>query len=69
METSKPFSPVWGKVTHVKSDPKNKGFILVTIAGQVLRLERSAGDGMQAIGLTRLTKKTKKFSLSTGKAG
>lgn len=53
------FSSVWGKVTHTRIDPKNKEHLLVTIAEQALRLERTTDDGMEKMGLMRLTKRNK----------
>ena len=65
MKTSNsiPFSFVWGKVTHTRIDPKNKGYLLVTIAEQALRLERATDDGMEKMGLMRLTKRNKRIFL------
>ncbi len=60
---SVPFSFVWGKVTHTRIDPKNKEHLLVTIAEQALRLKRVTGNGMEKIGLMRLTKKNKRIFL------
>jgi hypothetical protein len=63
MEDSVPFSSVFGKVSHVQKDSKVPGLIRVTICGQELLLQRSQGDGMDIMGLLRLTKRNKRIFL------
>lgn len=52
-----PYTSVWGPVTDVRQAPRARGLLLVTIAGQVLRLQRTTDDGFEKLGLLRLSKK------------
>lgn len=65
MEDLAPFSSVWGLVTHVSQDPQHRSHVLITIAGQVLRFERSSNEaGLQALGvLSKLTGRGKSVFL------
>lgn len=56
---SVPYYSVWGKISDTREDPNNLGCILVTIAGQTLRFRRNSDDGMEEMGLLRLTKRKK----------
>ncbi len=58
-----PYTSVWGSVNNVTAAPGRRGCVAVTIAGQILCLQRTTDGELEKLGLLQLSKKRNKVFL------